>query len=129
MFRPETLIYGSVDIMGMSLKQETKGLTFEEICPQWSRRIAGYDGTNDEQTNEITRDLMHQNSCFVGEANGFKKGWFDCPDCREFGGYLGPNALCAEFTKASIYKIFNWNDFNRKKEAFVKHWNKEHRKQ
>jgi hypothetical protein len=106
------------------LQQEKKTLSFEEICPQWSRRIANYDELTNEEKTKIRNDLALPERCFLGEANGFNIDcfWWHCEDCSEFGDFIGHNALCGEFGMRPV----NWNSFNSKKEAFVKHWNEVH---
>ena len=105
-------------------KEETKKeLTFEEICPTWSRRIANYDELSEAEKIEIIQQLSYPDKCFMGEARGFEYGFSKCLDCCDFGLYYSDKSLVSEF---SLSKKLNWNKFNLKKEAFVKHWNEKH---
>ena len=107
------------------LKQEKKQLTFEEICPKWSRMIANFENLSDELKQKIMRDLKRSSTCFLAEA--WKFGIKECDECREsYMGFIG-NGLCGPFMDHVVFHHpFNWQDFNDRKEVFVKHWNEVH---
>jgi hypothetical protein len=118
-----------MDSIDMSLlKQEKKMLSFEEICPQWSRRIANYENLTTKEKQEIQNDLRNPSKCFVGEAHEFRgMNYYKCRECNcDFSGYATPNGLCHNFNSHKFGLKFDWAEFNRRKEAFVKHFNEVH---
>lgn len=105
-------------------KEDTKKeLTFEEICPEWSRRIANFENLPMEKKQQIMDELRNPRICFVGEA--WKGRNYDCPDCDSHMGFI--QGLCGPFLNhVDLGYKFSWNEFNQRKDIFVKHWNEKH---
>jgi hypothetical protein len=112
------------------LQQEKKTLSFEEICPQWARRIAGLDEFTEKKYDQFHAKLINEKYCFVGEAHGFN-GKYHCDECDNFS-LFNEGGLCEAFNVdhspylGKTNTKFDWNLFNRAKEAFVKHFNEVH---
>jgi len=99
-------------------------LTFEEICPIWSKKLRnGMD--------EIDRKLLVKDSkyCVVGEAWGFtgkQTGYYVAPlipivgcwTCIKYG---------QNFSKTAREKT-SYSDFMSLISDFVNHWNQRHKK-
>jgi len=99
-------------------------LTFEEICPIWSKKLRnGMD--------EIDRKLLVKDSkyCVVGEAWGFtgkQTGYYVAPlipivgcwTCIKYG---------QNFSKTAREKT-SYGDFMSLISDFVNHWNQRHKK-
>ena len=105
-------------------KVKHKQLTFEELCPEWSMHLAKMKSVRGI-TNNINKacftgknqkeyNLLNRTCCIVGEAWKGKDTYGGCPDCEEFSGddFLGFNTF---------------RQFNKAKNEFVSHWNKDHR--
>lgn len=111
--------------MSELIQKET--VTFEELCPKWSRSI---------QSGILSEGLNAQfRCCVVGEAYGFKAP-YNCSECNVHAtglvnfeensvaainvGWRGINDGKFVFTK------LNDELFEQRKEAFMKHWNDKH---
>lgn len=105
------------------LIQEKKIVTFEELCPKWSKSI---------QTGIVKNGLGAAfSNCIVGEANGFK-GPYNCSECNKHATSLVnyDNSIAA-INLGLIpgtdegWKITKFDEeaFEQRKDAFMKHWN------
>jgi len=103
--------------MSQELVSVKKQITFEELCPRWSKLIHRLSKTS--RTRFIVEhkviDIMTCKRCVVGEAHGFKDDyWMDCSRC---GNYSGRFASLLTKTPAERRTSI---------ERFVNHFNKYH---
>src|SRR5215212_8749901 len=99
----------------MSLIQEQKQLTFEDICPTWSQAI------QDGKTREFLH-IMNPNYCILGGASGWNGKYMgNCSECYQFSAEF-PNYFDGWVTDNQFHFYVNDEQkFEVKKAEFVKH--------
>ena len=102
----------------LMVASEQQKLSFEEICPRWSKVIHRTTEKTDKyrykQDHKIL-DMKDCRKCLVGEAYGFKGNyWDDCARCHNYSSRFS-NILwkCPSERQASI-------------DRFVEHFNNVH---
>lgn len=107
-----------------SLEQVKKQVSFEELCPKWSRAIQ-----SGILANGLDGGFSH---CIVGEANGFI-GPYNCSECNvhatglvNWDGGSGAISIGVGYNDAWKITKINHEQFEQRKEAFMKHWNDKH---
>jgi len=107
------------------LIQEKRVLTFEELCPDWTKIISlhgGFSETRDDigcMKENNKRNLTNHKCCVVGEAHGGGSYW---PFCGE------PGIKCYACIRFSM-DFFGYHDeeyYEMKKTEFVQHFNEVH---
>ena len=111
-----------------SKRIETKSITFNELCPIWSKKLSlGID--------RVDKTLVERDSkyCIVGEAwqfSGRYTGYYlaplipfvGCWTCIKYARKFGNISKTSK--KANVTRI----DFETLIEAFMIHWNEKHMK-
>jgi hypothetical protein len=101
-------------------EQKKKQLTFEEICPLWSKKIK----YKTSLANIL--DISNYKYCIVGEAHGFTMNYSDqtdpnmCTECFQFSNGLCTG--CFQFSNG----LCGMNDLETKIANFTQHWNEVH---
>ena len=104
------------------LKQTRKIISFEELCPKWTKAVQ-----KGAMTEGIGADFKH---CIIGEAYGFKDT--ECEECQSHAAEL-VNYDIGQTMHPSITIRFrdkqmtiNHELFEKRKERFINHWNDKH---
>lgn len=116
------------------LIQIKKQLTFEEICPSWTRILASYGGWEKTPKSEYfggtfnSRSLSNTKCCIVGEAHGDNDEYWFRPGR---GQRENPCEICTifsvNFCGTDVYQqIHNEQEFEKAKSEFVAHFNEAH---
>ena len=108
----------------MSQIQARKIISFEELCPKWTKAVQ-----KGAMTEGIGADIKH---CIVGEAYGFKDT--ECRECQYHAEKL-VNYQCHTMLVPEPAIEIRFNDkkmtinhelFEKRKERFMNHWNDKH---
>ena len=102
----------------MMVSPEKQKLSFEEICPRWSkvlhRTIQNTDKCRFRQDHKIL-DMLDCKKCLVGEAHGFSRSyWDDCMKCNKFSSDFSMILYATPFERRTSI------------DKFVNHFNKAH---
>jgi len=103
--------------MSQELISVKKQISFEELCPRWSKVIHKLSRTAKTRFIKESKviDIMSAKICVVGEAFGFDDTyWADCGRCRAYSGRFA----------SLLHKTPS--ERRRHIERFVSHFNKFH---
>jgi hypothetical protein len=113
----------SIDMTSTLDDDNDKKITFEDIAPSWSKRLAILTVVKGSfyEKESIFSDIIDYKTCIVGEAYGFSPSYAlygtvnHCMNCT---------ALSSEF--AYVAKLSDLNKLTDAKQQLTEHWNEAH---
>jgi hypothetical protein len=113
----------SIDMTSTLDDNNDKKITFEDIAPSWSKRLAILTVVKGSfyEKESIFSDIIDYKTCIVGEAYGFSPSYAlygtvnHCMNCT---------ALSSEF--AYVAKLSDLNKLTDAKQQLTEHWNEAH---
>jgi hypothetical protein len=113
----------SIDMTFTLDDDNDKKITFEDIAPSWSKRLAILTVVKGSfyEKESIFSDIIDYKTCIVGEAYGFTPSYAlygtvnHCMNCT---------ALSSEF--AYVAKLSDLNKLTDAKQQLTEHWNEAH---
>jgi hypothetical protein len=113
----------SIDMTSTLDDDNDKKITFEDIAPSWSKRLAILTVVKGSfyEKESIFSDIIDYKTCIVGEAYGFSPSYAlygtvnHCMNCT---------ALSSEF--AYVAKLSDLNKLTDARQQLTEHWNEAH---
>lgn len=104
--------------------KKQKLLTFEEICPLWSRAIM-------KRRKDMNLNIESYQFCVVGEAYHFACDNIEVSEKNAYNGCIECYVYSRQFNTFIKYRYFGKlgiadEDFEYVKHNFVAHWNEKH---